>query len=129
MRIRVFVTVVLATLVLAACSGDDASPTTLPEAETLPQGTAAGTVADAGRAEVAIASFRFEPDRIEIPAGTTVHWSNDEDAIQHTSTGDGWNSGTLDPGEVFEFTFTESGTYPYICSIHPSMEGTVIVTG
>jgi plastocyanin len=35
----------------------------------------------------------------------------------------------LSSGATFEFTFDEPGTYPYFCSIHPSMTGTVEVTG
>jgi plastocyanin len=32
-------------------------------------------------------------------------------------------------GGTFSFTFTQDGTYDYICSIHPSMKGKITVTG
>jgi plastocyanin len=57
-----------------------------------------------------------------------VTWVN-TDSIPHTSTSDasGWNSGTLAPGQQFNFTFSTNGTFHYHCAIHPAMIGTVIV--
>jgi plastocyanin len=34
----------------------------------------------------------------------------------------------LNPGQTFSFTFTEEGNYPYFCTLHPNMVGTVIVS-
>jgi plastocyanin len=63
-----------------------------------------------------------------VPVGTTVVWQNN-DTIAHTSTSNaaGWNSGTIGPGQSFQFTFTSAGTFPYHCTIHPNMVGTVTV--
>jgi len=79
--------------------------------------------------DVSIASLAFGPAAITIPVGTTVTWTNNEDAIPHTSTSDDgiWDSATLDPGEQFSFTFDEPGTYTYFCRIHPSMQATIVV--
>jgi plastocyanin len=70
----------------------------------------------------------FNPSPLTIPTGTTVTWTNG-DSIPHTSTANvaGWNSGTLAPGQQFNFTFSTSGTFQYHCAIHPGMIGTVIV--
>ncbi|HUK36630.1 MAG TPA: cupredoxin domain-containing protein, partial [Vicinamibacterales bacterium] len=59
---------------------------------------------------------------------TTVVWQNN-DTVAHTSTSNtnGWNSGTLQPGQSFGFTFTSPGTFPYHCTIHQNMVGTVTV--
>ncbi|HSM02296.1 MAG TPA: plastocyanin/azurin family copper-binding protein [Acidimicrobiia bacterium] len=85
------------------------------------------------------AETAFSPREIIIPAGTTVRWVN-EDSTAHTVTSgesdgtsgtpDGlFDSGFLDPGDTFTFTFTEPGTYPYFCLPHPWMIGTITVTG
>jgi plastocyanin len=73
----------------------------------------------------------FEPGTIEVPVGTTVTWINDA-SMAHTITGaaSGFrNSGMLDPGQTFSQTFSEPGTYAYVCDPHPWMTGTIVVTG
>lgn len=66
---------------------------------------------------------------IVIKVGTTVVWEN-RDNTQHTTTSTAtppiWDSGILNPGQNFNFTFTSTGTYDYICNVHP-MAGTVVV--
>ncbi len=113
MRIRSTAMAVL--LLVAGCGSDDGSDDSTTTAA-VPTGS-----------EVSIAAFRFQPADVEVAVGTTVRWANDEDAVAHTTTGDGWDSGTLEPGESFEFTFSEAGTFDYVCTIHPSMQGTVTV--
>ncbi len=80
--------------------------------------------------EVEISNFQFEPENLRIPPGTTVRWVN-RDPVGHTSTSEAgiWGSPLLGPGESFEFTFEEAGEYPYHCTPHPFMTGTVVVTG
>ena len=57
-------------------------------------------------------------------------WTNDGGVIHTTTSTDGlWDSGILDPGGTFSFTFDEAGTFEYLCSLHPSMVGTIVVTG
>jgi plastocyanin len=78
---------------------------------------------------VSIQDFFFEPDQITVAPGTTVTWVNDGEE-PHTSTADDgmWDSGTLQPGESFSFTFDEPGSYAYFCEIHPDMTATVNVS-
>src|SRR5262245_30301624 len=70
----------------------------------------------------------FTPDQVTVNAGTTVVWTN-TDSTAHTSTADGnaWNSGIVSPGGRFTVTFQTAGTFPYHCTIHPGMVGTVVV--
>ena len=80
---------------------------------------------------VSIKNFAFAPASITVKAGTTVTWTNaDQDA--HTVTSDGksgpLNSKPLNPGESYQHTFTQAGTYSYLCTIHPFMTATVTVT-
>ena len=76
-----------------------------------------------------ISDFSFVPDPIEIVAGDTVTWTN-EDGFAHTVTADddSFDSDSMDPDATFEQTFDEAGEFPYHCNIHPQMTGTVTVT-
>jgi plastocyanin len=76
--------------------------------------------------EVAIEDSAFNPQAVEISTGDTVRWTN-MDSVDHSVAGPSFNSGIIMPGQSFEFLFTDAGTYNYNCSIHPSMEGTVVV--
>ncbi|HEX4984188.1 MAG TPA: cupredoxin domain-containing protein, partial [Ilumatobacteraceae bacterium] len=83
----------------------------------------------AGGTEIVISGFAFSED-ITVPVGTTVVVRND-DSAPHTWTADdgAFDSETIDGGGTFEFTFTEAGTFAFHCNIHPSMTGTITVTG
>ncbi|MFP5489144.1 MAG: cupredoxin domain-containing protein [Acidimicrobiia bacterium] len=78
---------------------------------------------------ITIADFAFE-GVTEVAVGTTVTVTND-DSTTHTWTAvdGGFDSGALAPGESFEFTFSEAGSFDYLCNFHPSMTGTIVVTG
>src|SRR5579862_7311819 len=60
----------------------------------------------------------FNPDIADVAVGTTVTWTN-ADSIPHTSTSNqaGWDSGTVQPGGRFSFTFQTAGTFSYHCAI------------
>ena len=78
---------------------------------------------------VIIQNFAFSPNNLTVKAGTTVTWIN-KDSTAHTVTSDSGaftSSGNLNTGTNYTFTFTKAGTYPYHCSIHPSMTGQIIV--
>jgi plastocyanin len=75
-------------------------------------------------------AFQFDPETIEVMAGDTVTWQWDH-ANRHSVTSDTgvWDSGFKDgtPFPSFPFTFTNTGTFPYHCNVHPEMTGTVKV--
>jgi plastocyanin len=79
-------------------------------------------------AAVTIKDFAFDPPQLEVAVGATVTWTN-QDGATHTVTGDNgeFDSGNLDTGKSFSFTFTTAGTYSYHCEIHPYMTATVVV--
>jgi plastocyanin len=78
--------------------------------------------------DVKIDNFKFGPEALTVPLGTTVTWTNRDD-IPHTvvSTSGAFKSKVLDTDEKFSFTFSKAGSYEYFCSIHPKMTGKVIV--
>ena len=80
--------------------------------------------------EVAIQGFAFNPDSITISPGDTIKWTN-MDSATHTveATDSSFKSDNLKTGDSYEHTFTNPGTYNYMCSIHPSMRGSIIVKG
>ena len=82
----------------------------------------------AANAVVKIDNFSFGPQTLRVPIGATVTWTNSDD-IPHTSVStDGvFKSKVLDTDEKFSYTFTKAGSYPYYCTIHPKMTGTVVV--
>jgi plastocyanin len=72
-------------------------------------------------------SYRFEPERIEVDAGSTVTWRND-DNFTHTVQVDGQEDREAKPGESLSITFDEPGTHRYVCTLHrKDMDGEVIV--
>lgn len=87
-----------------------------------------GVDAMADTVDVSIQDFTFNPAAIEIASGSSVRWTNN-DAVPHTSTSDDpyWDSGSLANGESFVFTFDTVGEFPYHCTFHPTMHGTVTV--
>ncbi len=77
---------------------------------------------------VDISGIAFSPLEIRIKKGESVSWKN-FDNISHTATSDSgiFDSGLLEKGESFSFTFDEVGEYPYYCIPHPLMRGKIIV--
>ncbi|HEX5501178.1 MAG TPA: cupredoxin domain-containing protein [Thermomicrobiales bacterium] len=102
------------------------APTTAPAAPTVAAAAPTATTA-AAPVEVQIYDFGFKPPTVTVPVGTTVKWVNT--GIQHTTTSmdDLWDSGVLDTGATFTYTFTKAGTYAYQCTLHPEMKGMVVV--
>ena len=74
--------------------------------------------------------FRVRPGTLTVKRGTTVTWTNKDDE-PHTVVSEAdpklWKSPPLDTDDSFSFTFNEAGTYKYFCSVHPRMQGTVVV--
>lgn len=106
-----------AAVLLAGCGGSD-SGTTKPETA----------------ASMTVKQFQFMPAELTVKAGTTVTWTNEDD-ILHTATSgatpgtaDGKFDGPMDGrGKSFSHLFDQAGRYPYFCSRHNSMTGTVVV--
>jgi plastocyanin len=75
---------------------------------------------------VVIKDFAFNPETITIGKESRVTWVN-KDAGTHSVDAGEFSSGPLGQGENYSYQFMNVGTYPYRCSFHPYMEGTIIV--
>jgi plastocyanin len=74
-----------------------------------------------------VKSYRFEPETIEIEAGQTVTWTN-EDNFTHTVQVDGQEDHEVGQGESVSLAFDQPGTYHYVCTLHSQdMDGEVVV--
>jgi plastocyanin len=113
-----------------ACGSNSPSPAPAPTPTPTPTPTPGGTVSSVTipRGAETLGNKAFSPDAVDVAAGTTVTWTN-TDVVTHTSTSDSgaWNSGSVGPNGQFSFTFATAGTFPYHCTIHPGMVGTVTV--
>jgi plastocyanin len=107
-------------------------PKTLADSRTTTVAAKAGTsttvTAAAASTGVTIKDFKFAPASTSVHVGDTITWTN-QDVAPHTATAsDGsFDTGSLSQGKSGSHTFTKAGSFPYICSIHPSMKGTVTV--
>ena len=77
--------------------------------------------------KVTVGNNVFSPADIQVSPGTTVTWTWAQDASDHNVTfNDGTGSGNKSSG-TFTRTFSSGGTFPYSCTLHPGMSGTVTV--
>ena len=106
---------------LLACGGSEPTTTTA--------GGATTTAAAGGdTVQVVMKNLSFDPETVTVTVGDTITWLN-EDAAQHDVIADNgeFKSDLFGKGETFSFTFSQAGTYPYHCSVHAGMAGTVVV--
>ena len=75
----------------------------------------------------------YMPSYYVAKTGETVYWKNQDSAFHSVTSGqqenpDGlFDSGHIDPDEKFSYKFTETGVYPYYCTLHPWMNGMIKV--
>jgi plastocyanin len=132
------VTAAVAALLVTACGSSDSGSSTGTVSGSgsgdrsygAPEETTAAAAAPAGDGAVTIKDFAFDPGDASVAVGTAVTWTNDDDATHRIKSGDGsFDSEDLKKGSTFEHTFDTAGTFEYVCGIHPSMKGTITVTG
>lgn len=82
-----------------------------------------------GPNEVGIDNFQFTPSPLTVKAGTRVTWINNDD-VPHliVSTRNQFKaSPVLDTAQRYSATVAKAGTYDYFCSLHPKMQGRIVV--
>lgn len=122
-------------LVGAGCGGDDeeeggGGARTQEQTVTEDEG---GAAAPAKAVTVSMKEIEFRPKTVTVAKGSTVKWVND-DSVNHDVTkvggpGREFKSGTGDlaRGDTYQQRFATAGTVQYVCTVHPGMEGTVVV--
>ncbi len=84
----------------------------------------------AAQETVAIINSHYKPTPLTVAVGDTVTWINEGFILHNVTAMNGeFASGTLHGGQKFSVKFTKPGTFDYMCTIHPQMSGTVIVSG
>jgi plastocyanin len=72
----------------------------------------------------------YAPEAMHVAAGSWVVWSNaGADAHTVTAADASFDSHELNPSEGYSVFFTTPGTYAYFCTLHPWMQGSVVVDG
>jgi plastocyanin len=104
----------------------------MPPMPGMPAGPAtpsAGSAPPAAGNAVFIDNFAFAPATLTVPAGSTVTWTNRDEEPHTVVANDGsFHSPGMGSQATFSFTFAKAGTFDYVCSIHPFMHATVVVT-
>jgi plastocyanin len=108
-RLALVCILALAAGLLAACSADSASS---------PTGTTGATISEQ--------NYAFIPAGANVMSGDSVVFVND-DTVAHNVKINGGELGVQKPGESKTWIAPSDGSYPYSCTIHPSMTGQIIV--
>lgn len=147
---EVLSTAALAVAMLAGCSSPPPAPSPsvtfgsgattpgmpgmsgMPSMPDVPAGTTASTTGSAapvaGNA-VSIDNFAFVPATLTVAAGGTVTWTNRDEEPHTVVANDGsFHSPGIGSQATYSHTFPTAGTFDYVCSIHPFMHATVVVT-
>lgn len=96
---------------LSACGSDDSGASS---------GSVTVTMGD---------DLRFHEQRIEVEPGATIEWHNDGE-VPHdvvARSGASFRSPLVRAGEHYETTLEQAGTVAYVCTLHPGMEGEIVV--
>jgi plastocyanin len=104
----------------------------MPATSGAPSGTAPATGSPAAVAgdQVTIDNFAFAPATLTVKVGSTVTWTNRDEEPHTVAASDGsFHSPGMGTGATWSYTFSTPGKFDYVCSIHPMMHGTVVVTG
>jgi plastocyanin len=117
-------------ITLSRYFGHRASPVApaAPPAGVEPAGLVAGDAVAGPVVRTGMENLAYRDANLVVAAGTTVEWRNG-DQLGHSVTADGgaFDSGVIDPGGVWRYTFTRPGVYPFHCTPHPFMRGTITV--
>ena len=113
--------VVCAAIVGAQGCGDD-DPATTPTPVGPPQSAVTINIPQSGSG---ISSFN--PANVLLAVGGTVTWNNADNTTHNTTSNTNVWIGNLGPGGTFTRTFSAVGSFPYRCTLHPTMTGTITV--
>lgn len=117
---------VTCSLTFAACGGDDDGGTGTTATTQTSEAPAGGS----GAVEVKMENIAYSPETVTVKVGQEITWVN-EDGVQHdveSTSGEKIDSELFGEGGTFSFTPTQAGTIEYVCTVHPGMDGKIVVT-
>ena len=134
-RLTFFSVLIASALILSACGlhtglGGLLNPGKTTTANGTPEKHVKATHTPPAPGTVNITKKDFVPGSITVKAGTLVTWTNSSGAAQ-TVTSDTaglFDSGSLEAGATYSYTFSQAGTFPYHSVNTPTLTGTIIVT-
>jgi plastocyanin len=127
----------LTLLALAGCgsSSNSSSPaSSSTQSSSTPASTStqsSGGASAGGTIKVDMKNLAFTPDTINAKVGQTVEWTNSDTPAHNVTYVSGpkfKSSGTINPGGTFSIKVTQAGTIHYVCTIHPFMKATIVVS-
>lgn len=115
---------------LAACGSKSTSSPSSSSGSGSSTPAGSGSSAASGSTTVNIKNYKFMPDKLTVKAGSTITVHN-EDSTAHTFTADNkaFDTGNIPANGTKTVTVSKPGTYPFMCTIHPFMTGTLTVSG
>jgi plastocyanin len=116
---------------VAGCGSGDDDATSTPAAAPPPP-PQASSAASGDELRITMKNIEYVPAQATAKVDQKIVWENTDGQIPHTVTatdGADFDSGTMKPGDTFEFTPTKAGTISYVCEIHPNQKGTIEVSG
>ncbi|OBG94667.1 amidase [Mycobacterium sp. E3251] len=129
MTLRKHSAVALAAAVLLAGCSASRPATGSGSGTSMPMGSVTAPAAPVSGNQVIIDGFAFAPATLTVPVGTTVTWTNRDEEPHTVAASDGsFHSPGMGTGATFTHTFSDAGAFDYVCSIHPMMRGSVVVT-
>ncbi|WP_414686720.1 cupredoxin domain-containing protein [Mycobacterium sp.] len=94
-----------------------------------PTTSATGSAAPVAGDAVSIDNFAFVPATLTVRVGSTVTWTNHDEEPHTIAASDGsFHSPGMGSQATYSHTFPTAGRFDYVCSIHPFMHATVVVT-
>jgi plastocyanin len=94
-------------------------------------GAAGGAAGAGGTVKVTMKNLAFAPPAVNAKVGQTVEWVNDDQPPHNVTYVSGpkfTSSGTMNMGATFKLKLSQPGTIHYVCTIHPFMKATIVVS-
>jgi plastocyanin len=131
---KVLIVIVGSTLTLAACGGGNSGGTATSDTGCTVKGNTTAAVTPTVVSKIVLdpdTVGRFTPNNMTVKVGQSIEWDWQDASVAHTVTSDdttSFDSCLQNKGYKFVVTFNQAGKFPYHCTIHPLMIGTITVT-
>ncbi len=130
MGIRLIVSLLACAAVAGCGSSSSSSKSTSTSAPAPATTSSSSSGSSSGGVTIKASGFAFNPPSVTVKKGQKVTWTNGDPAPHKVTSDDGTiKSNDFNKGQSFTYTATKAGTFNYICTIHPQMKATLIVTG